>query len=205
MIKIVVFDAFNTIVKRNKKFVTEPYKLVTSRATKDLFNPMSTNLSVREYADAIGAGYSDEEWTKIENDLALELSKIVVFPETIGVMKSLKNNGYKIAIASNLAPAYGPYLKETFSEYVDEFYFSYEMGLSKPDPKYYEFIMEDCKIKYGFDHPKQYYMVGDSEKNDFLAPVEAGWLAALLDRSGRIPFSISRLNTVFVDLQYQTR
>lgn len=200
--KVVVFDAFNTIVKRNKKYVTEPYKLVRERATKAIFNPMESNISVREYAEAIGSIYSDDEMKDIEDKLALEISKITPLGDSLAVIEAVKRNGFITAIGSNLAAAYGPVLKNIFGDLIDEYYFSYDMGVVKPNNDFYSYIMADCAVKYSTKGPEDFFMVGDSLVNDYQTPVSMGWKAMQLSAS-IAPYTISRLNSIFLELNYR--
>jgi FMN phosphatase YigB (HAD superfamily) len=164
MIKVAVFDAFNTVVRRDMKYVSEPYKLVQERATLKTFNPMASSLSLREYADAIGAVYTEKEWIKIEGDMQIELAHITEYSDSKSVMQELKKLGIVIAIGSNLAPEYGPRLKQIFGDLVDEYYFSYEMQLKKPQVEYYHHIENDMQAK-------QYV--------DGINPAEISWLAII--------------------------
>src|ERR1700757_5440 len=114
MIKIAVFDAFNTIVKRNRSFISEPYQLVRERATKTLFNPMTSHLSLREYADAIGSYYTDKEWAKIEGDFMIELAHIEPYDDSKNAILEMRKLSIKTVVGSNLAPEYGPIIKNIF-------------------------------------------------------------------------------------------
>jgi FMN phosphatase YigB (HAD superfamily) len=195
-VSIVVFDAFNTIVKRDRAFISEPYKLVRERATKKIINPMGCNMALREYADAIGAYYTDKEWIKIEGDLAVELSHITPYDDAKSVIQEVRSLGIKTAIGSNLAPEYGPVIKEIFGGLIDDYYFSYEMEIQKPQPDFYRHIEMNMWAKYKMEHmySSEILMVGDNFNNDYLYPTKMGWQALHLDRDKQYDNHKDRIN-----------
>lgn len=202
MYKVIVFDAFNTVIKRNKKYTVEPYKIVKERGTKKLESPMTLSFNLEEYAQEIGASFDKDEWSDLKEKLKIELSHIVEINNSKTIMKALKEKGMIIVIGSNLAPEYGPTVKEIFADLVDDYYFSYEMGLTKPSTNFYDKIDREIRKKYDLNTQDVFIMVGDSLINDCQGPNEYGWKGLHLNPSGKnfTLNSISKLNSIFLEI-----
>jgi FMN phosphatase YigB (HAD superfamily) len=193
-IKVVVLDAFNTIIKREREYISEPYKIVRERATKPLINPMGRNYLLREYADLVGATFTDKEWRKIEGNLAIELDHIHAFDDAKEIIEELHKKNIIVTIGSNLAPEYGSVVLRIFTDLtknlIDEYYFSYEMGTQKPQSGFYREIESNIVDYYDqMDeiYSDQFLMVGDNYINDYVAPKRMGWNALHLDRNNEYP------------------
>ncbi|TGK00867.1 dehalogenase [Leptospira semungkisensis] len=89
-------------------------------------------------------------------------SKIEVIPETVEIVKELREKGFQILLASNYSIWYKEILK--FQEIgellhsLNGLYFSCEMGVRKPAQEYYQWIETD--------HPgREYVFVDDNATN----------------------------------------
>ncbi|CUS22862.1 LAQU0S07e01816g1_1 [Lachancea quebecensis] len=115
----------------------------------------------------------------------LELLELIQqeFPEVVlGVVSNTDPIMYKLL--ENIG------LKSYFKNHV---YLSYDLELSKPDPVFFEIVLQDVvkqhpellknstieELKSGCWH------VGDEENNDLNCPASAGWSAVLLDRMNK--------------------
>ena len=95
-----------------------------------------------------------------------------VYPDTVSVLKSLRQNGIRTAVVSNIAWDIRTVL--TGSE-VDEFVLSFEVGAAKPDPRIFASALDRLGVS-----AEESLMVGDSEENDGAAR-ELGCDFALVD------------------------
>ena len=108
-----------------------------------------------------------------------------VYPDTAFVLKSLRQNGIRTAVVSNIAWDIRPVL--TAAE-VDEFVLSFEVGAAKPDTRIFTAALERLGVR-----ANDTVMIGDSEENDGAAR-ELGCSFALVD-----PLPISRRPTGLID------
>jgi HAD superfamily hydrolase (TIGR01509 family) len=95
-----------------------------------------------------------------------------VYPDTALVLKSLRQNGIRTAVVSNVAWDIRPVL--TGSE-VDEFVLSFEVGAAKPDLRIFTTALDRLGVA-----ADEALMIGDSEENDGAAR-ELGCSFALVD------------------------
>lgn len=108
-----------------------------------------------------------------------------VYPDTVFVLKSLRQNGIRTAIVSNIAWDIRSVLA---AAEVDEFVLSFEVGAAKPDTRIFTTALERLGVR-----ADQALMIGDSEENDGAAR-ELGCSFALVD-----PLPISRRPTGLID------
>lgn len=105
------------------------------------------NTGVIEQADFVKQirELTGREIVEIEGVAKSEISKNVVLLDYI---KELKQRGYKLAIMSNIA---SNWIQDTFLtseevELFDEMIFSYEVGMTKPDPRIYMLACERLRV-----------------------------------------------------------
>jgi len=82
------------------------------------------------------------------------------YPDTTTVLRSLREQGVRTAVVSNIAFDIRPAFEATGS-CVDEFVLSFEFGAAKPHPQ----IFESALARLGVSADEA-VMVGDSEEND---------------------------------------
>jgi HAD superfamily hydrolase (TIGR01549 family) len=105
------------------------------------------------------------------------------------VIQTLKENGFKVGLCSNLAQPYGQCLTSLLPEF-DFRALSYELGLMKPMPEIYSAVCTGMNLE-----PSEILFVGDSKSCDYLGPVLAGMQALHLKR-GQNGDSIATLRGV---------
>jgi len=81
-----------------------------------------------------------------------------LYPDTVFVLKSLRQNGIRTAVVSNIAWDIRAVLA---AAEVDEYVLSFEVGTAKPDPR----IFTEALARLGV-RADEALMVGDSEEND---------------------------------------
>jgi HAD superfamily hydrolase (TIGR01509 family) len=83
-----------------------------------------------------------------------------LYPDTVPVLKTLRDNGVATAVVSNIAWDIRRVLVPAGAE-ADEYVLSFEVGAAKPDTR----IFEAALSRLGVDADRT-LMVGDSEEND---------------------------------------
>ncbi|WP_111885979.1 HAD family hydrolase [Acinetobacter sp. CFCC 11171] len=181
--KIIVFDAFGTLVKIGQS--RSPYRKLMKwlreecrkPSTQDAYIIMSNSVDIAELAKIFGKVIPTPLLGEISDDLDFELKTIELYEDTVSILKKLKNRGFKIAICSNLAMPYGERLKELFPDIYDALVFSYEIQAIKPDRKIYESIQQEfgCQMS-------DILFIGDNPLLDVETPIRLGMSAMLIER-----------------------
>ncbi|MCX6488214.1 MAG: HAD-IA family hydrolase [Mycobacterium sp.] len=117
------------------------------------------------------SGLADEHAEELYR-LVTDPAEWSVYPDTAFVLTSLRLNGIRTAVVSNIAWDIRPVL--TAAE-VDEFVLSFEVGAAKPDPRIFTEALARLDVP-----AEQALMIGDSEENDGAAR-ELGCSFALVD------------------------
>lgn len=90
----------------------------------------------------------------------------IIYPETIKLISSLKVKGYKIFILSNMSSEIVEILKQLIDmSLFEDVVFSCDVGLRKPDPKFYKYALDRWEIE-----PNESIFIDDNPKN--LPPFE---------------------------------
>jgi HAD superfamily hydrolase (TIGR01509 family) len=95
-----------------------------------------------------------------------------VYPDTVSVLKSLRQKGFRTAVVSNIAWDIRPVLA---AAEVDEFVLSFEVGAAKPDTRIFTAALDRLGVA-----ADEALMIGDSEENDGAAR-QLGCSFALVD------------------------
>ena len=82
------------------------------------------------------------------------------YPDTVEVLRSLREHKVKTAVVSNIAFDIRPAFR-TAGAHADDFVLSFEVGAVKPDPRIFEVALGRLGVA-----PEEAIMVGDSEEND---------------------------------------
>ncbi|QKW83920.1 HAD family hydrolase [Acinetobacter sp. FDAARGOS_724] len=181
--KVIVFDAFGTLVKIGTS--RSPYRKLMKwlkdngrkPSTKDASVIMSNPVDIAQLAMLFGKNIPPQLLHEINDDLLFELSTIELYKDTTSTLQILKEHGFKIALCSNLAMPYGEQLKKLLPNVFDALFLSYEIGAIKPEDNIYEvikshFSCEMSEILFIGDHP-----ILDVEK-----PISLGMDARLIQR-----------------------
>lgn len=194
--KVIVFDAFGTLVKIGNS--RSPYlKLMKwhkqsgrKPTSKDACIIMSTNANLSQFSNLFGSEIPVNLLAELSADLNLDLDSIELYSDTIIVLQTLKNSGFKLALCSNLAMPYGEKLKKILPNLFDELILSYEIGSIKPDIKIYEAIQMrlNCDMK-------DILFISDNEILDVEKPRSLGMSARLIQRN-----EAQTLNDVLKDI-----
>ena len=91
-------------------------------------------------------------------------------PETVELLKALKNKGIKVGIITNTFSDERDMIRSSIlMPYIDEALISYEQGLCKPDPALYEKMTRLLDVK-----PEECLFVGDGGSRELYAARNAG-------------------------------
>lgn len=173
-VRAVAFDCFGTLLRIAKP--TYPWRslLAAARATPGalLLDPRREPIpTIRLFAVACGVEFQPE-W---QIDLDTELISIEPMPEALTVLERLHRAGFRIALASNLAPAYIRPALDILGEFIDVTCFSCSAAVRavKPEPAFFDALQTRTEIP-----AHEILMVGDSLTSDIEGAKAAG-LAAL--------------------------
>lgn len=194
--KVIVFDAFGTLVKIGES--RSPYRKLMKwlkdngrkPTTKDANIIMSNAVDIQQLAALFGYAIPIQLLNEIQNDLQEELKTIELYEDTISTLQNLKMRGYKIALCSNLARPYGEQLKGIIPDLFDFIVFSYEVSHIKPEQEIYEMM----RVHFSCDMAEMLF-IGDHPILDVEKPISLGMNARLIQR-----FNGQQLSDVIDDL-----
>jgi len=164
-IKTIILDLGNVILqveieRTQRKLIEmgldqeELEKLNFNMFEYDIYNRLETNdISESEFRDHIrsnlSASLSDEEVDEPWNIMNHEVPE-----ENVKLIEELKNR-YSVFLLSNSnsihykdynARFIHKYRYNSINELFDQAYFSFELGLRKPDPKIYQYVLEENNL-----------------------------------------------------------
>ena len=161
MIKNIVFDLGNVILKGSPNIVLEQIKI--DKIKNDFFNDWKSldlgESTLREQLEKCKFDFEID--SEIEEKL-LHYYKYRPFNvEILELIKELKNKGYKIYILSNNNKEAEKYLLEIPDfKALDGWIFSCDYQIMKPDSKIYNILFETYNLK-----PEECFFIDDSRKN----------------------------------------
>ncbi|WP_110634295.1 HAD family hydrolase [Pseudomonas sp. CC120222-01a] len=190
-ITAVIFDAFGTTLRITSP--SHPYRQLLREGAKhgrrptsgDAHKLMTLDAGIREAADILGIQVTPSRMAEIESDLQREIESIEVIQDAFDAITLLREYGIATAICSNLAATYGPVVKRLLPD-LNAYSFSYELGVTKPDPAIYRAVCRDLGVAPGhlFGNSAQVAMIGDSPRCDRDGPRAVGIKGFHIDRSG---------------------
>ena len=176
--KVIAFDAYGTLCHITSR--VHPYRMLSESCSVPipvLRHALMTNPGGLEFlAEKFEIGTI--ELRKVNDLIQQEINSVRLFPEVTNTLHTLKMQGFKLAILSNLACPYAQPIQEHFSTIVDLLIFSFEVGAIKPHPRIFQILCEKLAIA-----PYLAVMVGDSLSSDIQGARDFGIHAIHLDRS----------------------
>ena len=184
--KVIIFDAFGTLVKIGTS--RSPYRKLMKwlkdngrkPSTKDASVIMSNPVDIAQLAMLFGENIPTQLLHEINDDLLFELSTIELYKDTASSLQILKEQGFKIALCSNLAMPYGEQLKKLLPNVFDALFLSYEIGAIKPEDNIYEVI----KTHFSCEMSEMLF-IGDHPVLDVEKPISLGMDARLIQRHNK--------------------
>lgn len=194
MIKLVVFDLWQTLIPATIDFVHLSSLLKKEKLTLSEFIPRYENaVQLKKYKK-----FEDlrkdffKEFKEYDNKLLEEelyeiyfnrIDHIHFYPEVIKVLEKLRKDGYKLALLSNTENLLTEVLEDKLKlrSYFDLVVMSYETGAIKPDKKCFEYVLKKMKT-----NSSEALMVGDSLRSDIIGSKNVGMHNCLINRVGYV-------------------
>lgn len=182
--KVIIFDAFGTLVKIGES--RSPYRKLMKwlkengrkPSTQDAKIIMSHAVNIEQLVRHFGCVVPVQLLNEINDDLQFELNTIELYEDTLPILQNLKDQGFQIALCSNLAMPYGKKLKTLLPSIFDTVVFSYEVGAIKPEYQIYDVI----KAHFGCEFSEMLF-IGDHPILDVKMPISLGMQARLIERN----------------------
>jgi len=192
MIKLIVFDLWATLAKRDgidfhfALKIVEEFKLDKLEAdVNDIFrNTVKTRRwetefdAYIEFARNVGIEPTKENTFKIMKLRKIAESNVMVYDFIYPLFKALKKNNYILSIITNSSIFEKELLEKNtrILDYIDYPLFSYEIGAVKPNPMIYLELQRQTMIL-----ADEIVMIGDNFINDVLTPKQLNWNAIHFD------------------------
>ncbi|MCX6801407.1 MAG: HAD family hydrolase [Candidatus Diapherotrites archaeon] len=213
MIKVVIFDLWNTLIPPTIDFVHLRFLLKKgSFDIDDFILRYERAVQLKKY------GSFEElrrdffvEFGEADNVLLEEalyeiyfnrFDKIYYFPDVENALKKIKKQGYKLALLSNTESFNMKEVEEKLhlKDYFDLLAYSFVVGDLKPSTKNFEFVMNHFGVK-----PNECLMVGDTPASDAGGAGAVGMHNCIIERKVRIQsdhgikaeFRIKSLDEIF--------
>jgi len=176
----VLFDVFGTLVHfetKRRPFMTLMSELDLDREQRIKARRllMASSVPSMKAAAMLLASESgvEPQATKIaaaERELEEHLASCRAADGALPLLRELREDGYVLALVSNLASVYVPVLDRLgIRELVDHATYSCEVGLTKPDPAIYHLTLERLDVE-----PRNAIMVGNSVRADVVGAKAVG-------------------------------
>ncbi|WP_454766108.1 HAD family hydrolase [Cupriavidus campinensis] len=182
MTRIVVFDAFGTLVELAER--RSPYRNLLKWMHENGHRPhpadaariMSMPLGLPQTAKLFGMNPPVERLAAWDAELQAELRSVRLFPDVSSTITRLREANYRIGLCSNLAAPYcAPVIALLPS--LDAYAWSCEVGAVKPDPAIYQYIVNQLNCA-----ARDVLFVGDTPGADVEGPRAFGMNAKLINR-----------------------
>lgn len=187
--KVVIFDAFGTILKIQNG--VHPYRQLLREGMKhgrrprpdDAIRIMTFDGGVSDCADALEIQIRSECLAELERALECEVNGIEVFEDATQAVEILREHCVPVGVCSNLAWPYGQAVKRLFPM-LQGYTFSFQVGTVKPDPHVYHRACLDLGVDLAQDlDSRRVIMIGDSLRCDCHGPRSMGMTGIHLERS----------------------
>lgn len=168
--RAIVFDCYGTLLRIADQ--RRPYLRLAEIAAGRLDpSPMIVPLSLADVIarNIVPIDISKTELAALEQDFEAEIASVVPIADALDVLSRLRKSGYRLAVASNLAPPYATPVRQLLGTLVDVQGFSFEVGAVKPSPLIYNEVCNRLNVR-----PEDTLMIGDSMRNDYRGAIAAG-------------------------------
>ncbi|WP_078856765.1 HAD family hydrolase [Streptomyces sp. NBRC 109706] len=181
MIRAVVFDVGECLVDESREWAGWAAWLGVPRHTfsAQFGAAIAQGLDYREAFETFRPGF----------DLALEREKRTaagepewfgendLYPDVRITIRVMREAGMWLGIAANQSPATTQVLRTLFSGYAGLITTSSDLGVAKPDPRFFELLVEDLEVA-----PEEILYVGDRLDHDIRPAASVGLRTALIRR-----------------------
>lgn len=176
-VNALAFDAFGTLIQYGGPRLNPYRRLLDGRAGGhgERLPFLTRNAPAATFAAELGVEHVLPEF---ERELVEELAGLRLFAEVSDVLNRARKAGFRVAVCSNLAHAYGTAVRQLLPD-LDAHILSFEVGAAKPQPAIYAATCQALGSA-----PGEVVFVGDSQRCDFNGPKAFGMQARWLDRRG---------------------
>jgi putative hydrolase of the HAD superfamily len=177
-----IFDFGNVLIEIDPARSIQAFQALGAPADlhldADFFHDFETGiLSAAEFRDAL-RGQLGRATSRSSLDAAWNALLLEIPPKTLRVLRSLRTQGYRLALLSNTNPIHidevrrrlGPFGYGEFARCFERIFYSYEMGLRKPDPAIYAAVDREL----GITSPAEVLFVDDNAAN-IASAAKHGW------------------------------
>jgi putative hydrolase of the HAD superfamily len=177
-----IFDFGNVLIEIDPARSIQAFQALGAPADlhldADFFHDFETGiLSAAEFRDAL-RGQLGRATSRSSLDAAWNALLLEIPPKTLRVLRSLRTQGYRLALLSNTNPIHidevrrrlGPFGYGEFARCFERIFYSYEMGLRKPDPAIYAAVDREL----GIASPAEVLFVDDNAAN-IASAAKHGW------------------------------
>jgi putative hydrolase of the HAD superfamily len=144
MLQLYIFD-MGGVVSRNTNVAPEISAYLEFNGAemiefaRDDFKALTTGvISVKEFTRR----FSMKSGRPIESDLLNRFFHPELDPDVVATIETLKNGARVVVGTNTITPHYRIHLQKGDYEFFDAVYASHLMGLAKPDPDFYTYILE---------------------------------------------------------------
>ncbi len=177
-----IFDFGNVLIEIDPARSIEAFQTLGAPADlnleADFFHDFETGaITATEFRKALRGqlrwAAADSSIDRGWNELLLEVP-----PRTLAKLHRLRAKGYKLALLSNTNPIHidevrrrlGPFGYGEFARCFERIFYSYEMGLRKPDPAIFAAVDREL----GITKPKEVLFIDDNAAN-IASAAKHGW------------------------------
>ena len=181
-----IFDFGNVLIEIDPARSIEAFQTLGAQADlhldADFFHDFETGaITAAEFRRALR---NQLRWASADSsiDSAWNALLLEIPPRTLRVLRSLRAQGYQLALLSNTNPIHidevrrrlGPFGYGEFARCFERIFYSYEMGLRKPDPAIYAAVDREL----GITSPAEVLFVDDNAAN-IASTAAYGWRTLL--------------------------
>lgn len=168
-----IFDFGNVLIEIDPARSIEAFQTLGAQADlhldADFFHDFETGaITAAEFRRALR---SQLRWASADSsiDRAWNALLLEIPPKTLSVLRSLRVEGYRLALLSNTNPIHidevrrrlGPFGYGEFARCFERIFYSYEIGLRKPDPAIYAAVDREL----GITSPAEVLFIDDNSAN----------------------------------------
>ncbi len=177
-----IFDFGNVLIEIDPARSIESFQTLGAQADlhldADFFQDFETGaITAAEFRRALR---SQLKWASADSsiDRAWNALLLEIPPKTLSVLRSLRAQGYRLALLSNTNPIHidevrrrlGPFGYGEFARCFERIFYSYEMGFRKPDPAIYAAVDREL----GITSPAEVLYIDDNAAN-IASAAAYGW------------------------------
>lgn len=166
--KLFVFDCYDTLLGINSNIAYKNFILNSGlHGRPDLHKKIMT--SKVDWHNELKNTHTKEEvdllLVSLRNDLLIDNNSIFLFEDSIETLTFIRENGHSIILLSNLALGYEFAIEEKLKKFIDEVYYSFEIGKIKPEAECFMYVINNFYKNSMIYEKENIYLIDDKIKN----------------------------------------